>query len=480
MPRVDRDSRFPTSGKPSYVEWYRCFEDLGTAELISGTELFDNWDNWKEDVRNRWLFFYRPLRSMVGRPQRRAIDESKTRIALARNQIASAQQKALLWGSFSLGFGLVFSIWLGRLGILFLGLLAGAVIGLDFLRRKILLERQIAQHQTRIDELESEIINLKAQIPKLGDRNAAQESIVRLIQEREKRLLNETLGPGVPEDDLFANIQHEKLPSNNRFGLHCLLVEGWGAVQRSTHRTPYGVEDTGLKRATRELGKRILSWRPGSDGYPIFRLSYLQFIFLLEKNINVSSLFVDLVTDKTFGNRSESFQYGHVTNFTLREVDFENELDHLQAIGLPAKFHFEDVHEMAVAVASGAHFRCAITDQEILDSLNKSIEPETRLKALFDDQWSEPSLSETTSFSKQSANNAEEVRSFKKKHKEIRQESHQKASQELRQELEESMDRLAQESLTAARQAVQEVRRQVENFVQQVDVHQPLDKGGKP
>ena len=62
------NDKFEVSGLPNYLEYYKCYHDQARDEWIDGMEL-RNHSEWDDRQVGKWLFFYRPIPSLVGRPQ---------------------------------------------------------------------------------------------------------------------------------------------------------------------------------------------------------------------------------------------------------------------------------------------------------------------------------------------------------------------------------------------------------------------------
>src|SRR5262249_32674971 len=123
-----------------------------------------------------------------------------------------------------------------------------------------------------------------------------------------------------------------------------------------------------------EIGSGIATFRSGPDERPIYRLMYLQYVYLLEKNINVYGFFYDFVTRQQYGKRSETFQYNHVSNFSIREVELEEEA-WVGGLGLGAAFtgnlFGKEINAFSLTVAGGASFRCVLVDDAVVQGMNE-------------------------------------------------------------------------------------------------------------
>jgi len=253
----------------------------------------------------------------------------------------------------------------------------------------------------------------------------------------------------------------------NPYQVRSLLIDGWGLIQRAKIEGPFGVEGTGLRPAWRKLGKGISAWRVGSEGQPLFRLLFLQFVFLMPKNINTYSLFYDVVSGSRFGCRSETFQYNHVTNLASRSVELDED-GWIAKLKLPdffSKFLFEQEHRaFGVAVASGAHFRCVLTDEQVVEGLNEWLRAEVRLKELStlrDDDHEKEGVQDRRAYNV-GADPAAAADTQAWLH--ASQEEASKAAAELR----ERIELLKRNSVHNAQRAAQEVRRRLENYIHTV------------
>ncbi len=70
---------FEILGFSEDIKDYKCFEDLGRNEWIDGTELKANDEKWTDRQKEKWHFFHRPVRPLVGLGQRLKISELRAR-----------------------------------------------------------------------------------------------------------------------------------------------------------------------------------------------------------------------------------------------------------------------------------------------------------------------------------------------------------------------------------------------------------------
>jgi len=144
-------------------------------------------------------------------------------------------------------------------------------------------------------------------------------------------------------------------------------------LQQPTIQGPFGVEKTGLERIRRDIGAKIATWWYSNTHHPIFRVLYLQFLYLLPKSISVYGCFYDVVTREHYGMRSETFHYNHVANFSINAAELEVP-DWLQELHLPESFmknlFGQEVNVFSLTVSSGTHFRCTLIDDAVIDAIN--------------------------------------------------------------------------------------------------------------
>jgi hypothetical protein len=134
-----------------------------------------------------------------------------------------------------------------------------------------------------------------------------------------------------------------------------------------------------------KVGAGLVTWRRGFGGAPVYRILYVQFIFLLERNVNVYGFFYDLVTRERFGTRRETFQYRHITNYSIREIELEEQA-WMKGLGLSDAFikllFGEEVNAFSLAVSSGSHFRCVLADETVIRNMNEWLKSDKKYRDL--------------------------------------------------------------------------------------------------
>ena len=80
---------FEIVGFSNDIKDYKCFEDLGRNEWIDGAELKANAENWTDRQKEKWHFFHRPVRPIVGLAQRLKISELRARKSWLKQELLS-------------------------------------------------------------------------------------------------------------------------------------------------------------------------------------------------------------------------------------------------------------------------------------------------------------------------------------------------------------------------------------------------------
>ncbi len=78
---------FEVLGFSEDIKDYKCFEDLGRNEWIDGTELKVNAAKWTDKQKEKWHFFHRPVRPLVGLGQRLMISELRERKTFLKQEL---------------------------------------------------------------------------------------------------------------------------------------------------------------------------------------------------------------------------------------------------------------------------------------------------------------------------------------------------------------------------------------------------------
>jgi hypothetical protein len=398
--------RFDFSGHPNYIEWYQCYNDLASKDWLDGMELKLHKGVWNERALAKWNFFYRPFRPVVGRPQKKMIGERRAAIGVSRAEIEGAQRgiaeeqerirKLMIYLAIAGTFLVAIGVWFGTITewLIIVPALGALIVLGEFAKKRNLaqgkideLEKKIKLHtgiikknEKEIKLLEDEIQFLVKQIPKPESTEKIEGWLREEIADMELACLSEFVGTTVTRDDVDKHLTQD-------FGdprVYGLLIDSWGFLQPTALKGPLGRESTGLGRARDELKRFVATWQVGGASGPIFRLLFLQYIFPLKRNLNICSFFYDFVTRRTYGKRLETFQYNHVTNYSIREVETEEE-PWVQETGLTTLsglFTGKTLRALTIAVSSGNHFRCVLVDEDVVDVLNAVLRQEEKYRIL--------------------------------------------------------------------------------------------------
>ena len=371
----DLDARFPTSGCPTYLEWYECYDDQGQAKWIDGHELIENEAEWDERQKAKWHFFYRPVAVAVGRPQQKRIHQERMRERSFQEERRRLIRSAVTWGVIGAAVVLMFAALDPKLALVpLLAILLWETILWVQLRD---LQKRRDLHEDRIAALEDEIRRLRLQMPASPSAVEVEEWLDEELREMEAKCLAEILGGDVSEARVLEIVRQEKLDDL----VYGLLVRGWGVLQPAKVNGPLGTESTGISSVFKEIGPRATTWRRGHRGLPLCRLLYLQYVFPLESNLNVYGFFYDFVTRKQYGRRWETYQYNHVASFSVREVEVGEE-DCVRDVGLPESFFGKQIHAFTLVMGGGSHFRCVLTDDAVVQAMNEWLHLSTKLREL--------------------------------------------------------------------------------------------------
>jgi len=416
------DEVFSFSGLSKRLEWYKAYDDLANTFWVDGKEYLDH-PEWDERQRQKWRFFYRPQPTAVGRPQKKMIKERQDLIARETAVITELDQQVALNGALTV-LGVALSVWLwAYFLVLPLGFLSVKLA--RFVPARLASNKAIERARSEISLLEGEVRELIAQIPATPSLKLIDAWRWDEIRNLEYKCLSEILNVDVTAANIGKFIKHKAITAP----VHGILIDSWGLLQPSRVLGPHGPEKTGLERVCGDIGDRIATFAIGSDERPLYRLMYLQYIYLLDKNINVSAFFYDFVTRKHYGKRSETFQYNHVSNFSIREMELE---EAVWAGGLNVAAAFtgtlggKEINALSVTVAGGASFRCVLVDDAVVQGMNEWLKQQ--------EKWLELQ----------------------------REAAGSESRQQIEQQIVMRRKALKQRDLTVARAALQQVREQVE------------------
>lgn len=402
---LSEDGSFKYSGEPSRIEYYKCFHDPSSSEMITGEELIEleKGAYWSEEHRQIWLYFYRPYNygDNIGRKQReeKRIKES----TIEENQASILSGK--IFKFISLAFiitTLIFSVIYNSFWLIVIPTLAY----IYFYFEDISLHSAIENHQNVVKILDKEIAYLLEQKEEIHKSRLSASDIETLfwkdINYLEGRYVNKashedskSIRANVP--DFYKNVKYSFI-ENRQFPTFP-VIPSWALLQ-SSHRSNRnrGNQVTGVKIAAEDIGKKVATWRGVRGKHPIFRLWYIQFLFFHEKNLSLMSFYYDFITKKHYSEHIESYQYNHITNYSYTDEDITYMRDDplIQEIKLPENLSKNifgnQVKTISLESASGAFYRCVLPDRDVTNGLNEWIQYQSLEEALNEESESELSV----------------------------------------------------------------------------------------
>src|ERR1700730_5267492 len=414
-----QDGTFEFSGLPRCIEWYECYNDLSSKRWRDGSELTLHRDTWDERAIAKWKFFYRPFPPVVGRPQKKKIRERRATIRACEDytrqvqdliageekRLRSVQRQIIGWAIALAATALL--VMQAEKWLVLFPMVAALFVCRHLFRERTNAQARIRELATRIanytatirrcnqeiEFLKEEIAQLLTQIPQTVNAAKIKEWFLQEIAQAELTCLTDLAGTTVTRETAKRYLPSD-FGDQRVFGL---LVDSWGYLQPSSQKGPLGPEGTGLRRAVNELQDRVATWQVGVDREPVFRLFFLQYILPFAKNLNTCSFFYDFVTRREYGRRVETFQYNHVTNYAIRELDPDEEQGS-NALGLTATgglMQGKVLKALTITVASGNHFQCVLVDQDVVEFLNDWMKNEEKYIQLEDELLSGENLRAT-------------------------------------------------------------------------------------
>lgn len=391
---------FSFSKLPDCIEDYACFYNPGTG-YVRGEELKEIKERGDEEARMKWLYFFPVDEDVVGKHQKQEIIYREAAIFWANSKLEGGRKSFIKGAAICgiLSFAALF-IWayLAIVTIFMLGFL-----GIKYLVKKSRLEQKIAQMKKEISILQDEIDHLLKQVETFKDA----EKIEEMLKEEVKKLELKSIGEIVSEDIDNEGLLDKYIKSRRTdkyFGVRSLLIDGWGIMQPFKVRGAGGdFEKTGLHRIIESLGEKSLAVGFDTQLNPLFRVYYFQFIFLLEKNMNVASFFYDFINKKKYGTKLETFQYPHVTNFSIRETEMEESqikglgqlmrpmVDNSKVADILLK---QELQSFSITVSSGSQFKCVLVDEVVRNGLNKWFEAIDAKREIMELDPDDPKLKE--------------------------------------------------------------------------------------
>ncbi len=336
---------FRTSGEPSCIEAYRCFTNIAHNNPIDGMEL----KKLNDTIKKRWHFFYQYDKKYIGILQKNERASLTNIIEYKKNKL---QKLISTLTKLSLaGIGLV--ILLTMVNVLSIALI------LNILKKgKNINEdtESIRKDQKRKNELQEEINFLLEQLP--VDIPTTEDIICEFLEDLEFIKI-----------ESLKNLQDLKGENNAKLP-NPISFKEWAFLQPMSNKEKLGFERTGIKDITDDIKYKISTYVKGnSDIDPFYRVWFIQFVYILEKDegVNTYSLFYDFITKKQYGNKSQTFKYNHISNLSISEIKLKSN-DVYKNLNISSelieKIYIKDFHLLTFAVSSGESLHCVIENKE--------------------------------------------------------------------------------------------------------------------
>jgi hypothetical protein len=395
---TDGHDRFIFSDTYSRLEYYKCFNDPSSVELISGVELMEleKQDDWSEEQRKIWLYFYRPYKygNVIGGKQKKIISKKESIISNLTEKTNNYSNLKILCFVLTLLF-----FYLSLTSISFFVPIITLLSSIYFYLEEKSLLIKIFDLKNHIKILNKEINYLFQQQNEMTKYRVTPYGINRLFWKYLRKLENEYIDKLFHENkdniedstpDFYKYVKQKSRENHHKYP-NFPVIPSWALLQQSQKLNPntHESQSTGLKIASKEIDKKIATWRRSIYKKPIFRLWYIQFLFFHEKNLTIQSFYYDFITRKKYGEHLEVYQYNHITNYSYMDEDISYMKSDLliKKVGIPDKLtnniFCDQVKTLSFSSASGSNYRCVIPDNDVIKGLNewlKSDEAKKKLK----------------------------------------------------------------------------------------------------
>lgn len=372
MIEIAEKRRFAVSGESMNIFLQKCFSDRSSGSWQDGSILLKSKYVNDADFRSRWLFFYRPYDcTFLGEKQKKRISEIDSELYdLDQSLLVYSAQ---MFGCIVLGL-LVFysnsSYWLVTL--CFLMVFIVLYIGSDNLRRKrnlILDERMSLDNE--IKELVRVVKKVRLDINSdLKIHRKFWVDLRRIEEDFNENVFNKSMSwirENTPDFYRSMREQREYLPNFP-------VIPAWGFMQPSQRNSIDNSEGVGVKKVIDNIGINAATWRNVFiDGVekPFFRVWYVQFLMFQEKSVDVLTFYYDFVTKKKYSENIETYNYSHISNYSLVDLDVSYMIEHpiIKGVRLPSKLIHsifgDEVKTLFFSSSSGVHYRCVLPDQSL-------------------------------------------------------------------------------------------------------------------
>lgn len=379
--QLERDGFFTFSETSSSIYDYECFEDQSKEFWIKGGEFQENEQHWDSEQKRIWHYFNRPDNRghKIGLKQRQEI-KVKSIVLEGLEEDHSLFLIAKYLALFIFLLMTIYSFIHGSWGLLILPITLVLLAQL-----KLMGINSEISHTIKIKKrYEKELIHLISQHDDILRNMISQKKILRVFWKKmkalEERLHLHHFGEKVKENtpDFYARLNtelKEKQLSNHPKNP---VMLSWALLQTSSRSFDDKRQATGVKAARKDVNEKIATFRAMSDGTPLYRLLYVQFLFFKERNLNVVSLCYDFLTGEDYNVSVDTFQYNHITGTSYSEEDISymhdegllEELDLRLPKDLLDRVYGSQVKVISFSSTSGTSFRCVLPDKKVTNGLD--------------------------------------------------------------------------------------------------------------
>lgn len=381
--QLEKDGLFTFSDTPSSIYDYQCFDDQSSKEPITGHEFQKNEHNWNYQQKQIWHYFNRPYNYgyRIGGKQKQEI-KIKEELIISKSGDRSLLRIAKYLSFIILGTTILYSFFQGSWGLV----IVSTVFALITLFKLGDINNQITQASKVKQRYQDELNHLLAQHDEILDNMLSQRKVLKIFWEKVAALeaqLHSQYFPGTPKyssSDFYSRLNSDLKTLNERSLDHHPLnpvVLSWGLLQPSSRSFEDKRQATGMKAAAKDIKEKIAVFRYMTDGTPLYRLLYVQFLFFKERNLNVISLSYDFLTEVDYNISVDTYQYNHITgtSYSEEDISYMHEQGTLEELGvslseqLLKRVYGSQVKVISFSSTSGNSFRCVLPDKKVTKGL---------------------------------------------------------------------------------------------------------------
>lgn len=291
--------------------------------------------------KRKWDYFFRPHNLLIGKHQKKQVLELEDEIEDMKKQ---NQKNLILYGC-----ALVAAICLG-IFVSEMIFLAIPLIVLVYLPLLIKFQKQKKLKEKWILSLTHEIKQLYQQVPV---DIPSDEQMEAWLFEEIQHLKDKAIEELILDRDMILAIE-----GNDPWGHPGITIPDWGAIQPKKTNGRDRVNDVHLK-----------SFRVTKRNQLLFAVYYIQFIFLTKEQIAIYNTFYDFILGKPIGHTTHQYHYQDVVSIGTSNDTVPNIFDE----------HSEfDITLIQIAVSNNNPLQIALTDEKVIEDINKRIEENKR------------------------------------------------------------------------------------------------------